>query len=110
MKFLIILEHSKYIMDISKKVSDAENFIIKHNIPRLVKQTDTCISKEGLIDKCEWLDENEFEIMNLWDAMSKYLDDSNTFILDNCTFCTFCDFVASNSIRVTKARYEDNDN
>lgn len=99
-----------YTMDLFKKISDAENFILKHNIPRLVKQTDTCISTEGVIDKCEWLDENEFEIMNLWTAMTTYLDDSNTFILDNCTFCTFCDFVASNSIRIAKERYDDKKN
>ena len=87
-------------MDIFKKIVDAENFIVKHNIPRLVSQSSN--SKEcGTIGKCEWLEENEFEIMNLWTAMTTYLDDSNTFILDNCTFSTFCDFVASNSIRIT---------
>ena len=53
--------------------------------------------KARYTSKEEWLTQNEQNLSDLWNAMSNYLQHTNSFLLDKCDYVTFCNFVAAQS-------------
>lgn len=62
--------------------------------------------KEGIVSREEWLSENETGIHYLWEGMLNYLRDTNSFLLDSCTYIDFSNFVAQFSTHVGESYYQ----
>lgn len=54
-------------------------------------------AKDGKVGREEWLSINEWRISDFWESLRSYLRDTNTTILDRCTYVDFSDFVADYS-------------
>ena len=54
-------------------------------------------AKDGTVCREEWLSINEVRISDLWQGLNSYLRDTNTTVLDKCTYVDFSDFVAKYS-------------
>jgi len=53
--------------------------------------------KDGTVSREEWLSENETRIADMWQGMLNYIRDTNSFLLDKCSYIDFSDFVATYS-------------
>ena len=53
--------------------------------------------RDGLISREEWLSENETIISDAWEGMQNYIRDTNSNILDKCSYVDFSDFIAKYS-------------
>jgi len=50
-----------------------------------------------LVSREEWLSENETIISDTWEGMKNYIKDTNSNILDKCSYVDFSDFIAKYS-------------
>ena len=53
--------------------------------------------KDGLISREEWLSENETIISDMWEGMLNYIRDTNSVLIDKCSYVDFSNFVATYS-------------
>ncbi|AAR26915.1 FirrV-1-B40 [Feldmannia irregularis virus a] len=53
--------------------------------------------RHGRVSEQEWLDANEYFLSDLWYSFEKFAKECNPFVLDQCRYTDFCNFIAKHS-------------